>query len=75
MGHVMYCYTGCILDRACRTKKTLSNFLLNYGSRYMGHDGVALGYSTTIGFRRLTGCQRDPRDRGVTCTTRALAVI
>ena len=32
----------------------------------MGHDGVALGYLTPIGFRRLTGCQRDPRDRGVT---------
>ena len=26
----------------------------------MGHDGVALGYPTPTGFRRLTGCQRDP---------------
>ena len=33
MGHVMYCYTGCILDRAARTEETLSEFLLNYGSR------------------------------------------
>ena len=34
MGHVMYCYIGCILDRACRTEETLSDFLLlNYGSR------------------------------------------
>ena len=31
----------------------------------MGHDGVASGYSTPTGFRRLTGCQRDPWDRGV----------
>ena len=26
----MYCYTGCILDRASRTEETLSDFLLNY---------------------------------------------
>ena len=32
----------------------------------MGHDGVASGYPTPIGFRRLTGCQWDPWDRGVT---------
>ena len=32
----------------------------------MGHDGVASGYPTPTGFRRLIGCQRDPRDRGVT---------
>ena len=39
----------------------------------MGHDGVASsymtpasGYMTPTSFRRLTGCQRDPRDRGVT---------
>ena len=32
----------------------------------MGHDDVASSYSISIGFRRLTGCQRDPRDRGVT---------
>ena len=32
----------------------------------MGHDGVASGNPTLIGFRRLTSCQRDPRDRGVT---------
>ena len=32
----------------------------------MGHDGVASGYLTLTGFRRLTGCQRDPRDKGVT---------
>ena len=33
MGRVMYCYTGCILDRAFRTEETLSDFLLNYESR------------------------------------------
>ena len=32
----------------------------------MGHDDVASGYLTSTGFRRLTGCQRDPQDRGVT---------
>ena len=32
----------------------------------MGHDGLASSYTTPTGFRRLTGCQRDPRDRGVT---------
>ena len=32
----------------------------------MEHDDVASGYPISIGFRRLTGCQRDPRDRGVT---------
>ena len=33
MGHVMYCYIGCILDKASRTEKTLSDSLLNYGFR------------------------------------------
>ena len=32
----------------------------------MGHDDVALGYLISTGFRRFTGCQQDPRDRGVT---------
>ena len=32
----------------------------------MGYDGVASGYPTPTGFRRLTGCQQDPQDRGVT---------
>ena len=32
----------------------------------MGHDDVESGYPISIGFHRLTGCQRDPRDRGVT---------
>ena len=32
----------------------------------MGHDGVASGYPTPTGFCRLTCCQRDPRDKGVT---------
>ena len=35
MGHVMYWYRGCILDRASHTKETLPDFffLLNYESR------------------------------------------
>ena len=32
----------------------------------MGHDGVASGHPTPTGFRRLTGCQQDPRDIDVT---------
>ena len=32
----------------------------------MGHDDVASGYPVSTGFCRLMGCQRDPRDRGVT---------
>ena len=55
----MYCYISCILDRASRTKETLSDFLLNYGSRQMGHDGVASGYPTPTSFHRLTGYQHN----------------
>ena len=66
MGHVMYCYTCCIFYRASRIEETLSDFLLNYGSREMRHDGVASGYPTPTGFHRLMGYQRDPRDRGIT---------
>ena len=32
----------------------------------MRHDDVASGYPISTGSRRLTGCQRDLRDRGVT---------
>ena len=32
----------------------------------MGHDDVALGCPISTGFRRLTNCQWDPRDTGVT---------
>ena len=32
----------------------------------MGHDDVASSYPISTGFRRLTSCQRDSRDRGVT---------
>ena len=32
----------------------------------MGHDGVASGYPTPTVFYRLTGCEWDPRDKGVT---------
>ena len=31
----------------------------------MGHDDVASGYLISTSFRRLTGCQQDPWDRGV----------
>ena len=32
----------------------------------MRHDDVASGYPISTSFRRLTGYQRDPWDRGVT---------
>ena len=32
----------------------------------MKYDGVASGYLTPTCFLKLTGCQRDPQDRGVT---------
>ena len=32
----------------------------------MGHDGVTSGYPKPTGCHRLTVCQQDPRDRGVT---------
>ena len=32
----------------------------------MGHDDVTSGYPISTAFRRLTGYQQDPRDRGVT---------
>ena len=38
----------------------------------MGHDGVASGYPTPTGFRRLTGFQRDPWNRGVTAWYQSL---
>ena len=38
----------------------------------MGHDGVASVYPTPSGFRRLTGCQRDPRDMGITAWYQSL---
>ena len=28
MGHVMYCYIGCIVDRAFRIEETLSDFFV-----------------------------------------------
>ena len=45
--------TGCILGRAPRTKETLPNFC--EWCRVTRHPRV---------FRRLTGCQRDPREMG-----------
>ena len=38
----------------------------------MVHDDVASGYPISIGFYRLTDCQWDPRDRGVTSSTHRL---
>ena len=33
---------------------------------------MILGHSISTGFRKLTGCQQDPRDRGVTLIASAL---
>ena len=38
----------------------------------MGHDGVASGYTTPTGFRRLTGCQWTPGIWGVTAWYQSL---
>ena len=35
----------------------------------MRHVSVISGHLISIGFRGLTGCQREPRDRGVTLIT------
>ena len=51
--------TGCILGRTPRTKETLLNFREWF--RVTRHPRV---------FRRLTCCQRGPRDWGVTFKTR-----
>ena len=32
-GLWLYCYIGCMLGRAPRTKETMPNFFLKYGSR------------------------------------------
>ena len=40
----------------------------------MRHDGVASGYPTSIGFHMLMGCQRDPRDRGVTVASEVISI-
>ena len=41
----------------------------------MGYDGVVSGYPTPTGFHRLTGCQRNPWDRGVTRRAKNTLVI
>ena len=39
------------------------------GSQYMRQMSVISGHPISTGFRRLTGCQRDPRARGVTVSS------
>ena len=63
-GSWIYCYTGCILGRALRTKKTLPDFCEN-----MDPDkwDTTMWYQVTQNpheFYGLTGCQRDPRVLG-----------
>ena len=63
-GSWIYCYTGCILGRAPRTKETLLDFCEN-----MDPDkwDTTVWYRVTRNlqeFRGLTGCQRDPRVLG-----------
>ena len=62
-----YCYTGCMLGRASRTKETLLDFFC--GNMDPDKWDIIVWYRVTRNpqeFNRLTGCQRDPRDRGVT---------
>ena len=56
--------TGCTLGRAPRTKETLPDF--REWCRVTRHPLV---------FRGLTGCQRTPRDRGVTDIVRYVATV
>ena len=59
-GLWLYCYTGCMLGRASRTKETLSYFF-----EYMDPDkwDTIMWYRVTRNpqeFHRLKGCQQDP---------------
>ena len=38
----------------------------------MRHVSVISGHPISTGFRRLTGCQWDPRDRGVTLSVQGV---
>ena len=61
-----YCYTGCMLGRASRTKETLPDF---FGNMDLDKWDTTMWYRVTRNpqeFHRLTGCQRDPRIWGVT---------
>ena len=63
-GSWIYCYTGCILGRAPRTKETLPGVCEN-----MDPDkwDTIVWYRVTLNpqeFRGLTGCQWDPRVLG-----------
>ena len=55
--------TCCILGRAPRTKET-ARFLLNHGSRKMGHGDVVLGYRTSTSLPQVDGLSTDPRVLG-----------
>ena len=62
-----YYYTGCMLDRASRTKETLPDFFC--GNMDPDNWNTTMWYRITRNpqeFHKLTGCQRDPRDRGAT---------
>ena len=41
----------------------------------MRHDGVESGYPTPTGFLRLTGCQRDPQDKGVIAWYQSIGTV
>ena len=65
-------YTCCILGRAPCTKKTLLDFRLIMGPG-KGDTMVWCWVSRYPRvFHGLTGCQRDPRDRGVTAWYQSL---
>ena len=63
-GLWLYCYTGCMLGRAPRTKETLPNFCENVDPNKWD---TTMWYRVTRNsqeFHGLTGCQRDPRVLG-----------
>ena len=46
--------------RAPYIKETLSDFLINYGSRSRGHNSVVSGYLTYTSFPWVDGWSMDP---------------
>ena len=59
-----YCYKGCMLGRAPRTKETLPDFLWKYGSQYMGYNHMVSGNPKSIEIPQVDGLSTGPRDLG-----------
>ena len=60
----IYCYTGCILGRAPRTKETIPDFCENMDPNKWGTIVWYQVIRNPQEFCGLTSCQRDPRVLG-----------